>query len=166
MKSTSRRIGFATLIVGLFASVGSVVQAQGINVAPGGVASQSTSHPAGPAANGIDGNTGNFTHTNAGDPEPTWEVDLGSVYPIERIVLHNRDSCCQDRFRDLTIFILDDAGTEVYVSPLLNELDELFGPELIDFDLIAEEGDVVEGQIVRISRTPDPLLDAGNNYLR
>lgn len=128
---------------------------QGINVAPGGVATQSTNHPAGPAGNGIDGNLGNFTHTLPDDLEPTWEVDLGQLYNIERIVLHNRDSCCAERLRDIVVTILDDTLTEVYVSAILNEADELFSPEFIDLDIIFEEGDPIEGQIVRVSRIRD-----------
>ncbi len=67
----------------------------GINVAPTGKATQSSTDFAGPAEYAIDGNTdGDFlkksvTHT-AISTDPWWELDLGQETPIDRIVLWNR----------------------------------------------------------------------------
>ncbi len=130
------------------------LNAQAVNVALGGTASQTTSHPAGPPGNGIDGNLGNFTHTLPDDADPTWEVDLGQLYDIERVVAHNRDSCCGERLRDIVITILDDGGTAVYTSAILNEANGIPNPEFLEIDLVALEGGPITGQTVQVSRIP------------
>ena len=84
------------------------------NVAPLGVATQSTMGWGGVAPRAIDGNTdgvynnGSITHTAQGDPTPWWEVDLTQTYTLERIVLWNRtDVCCMDRLTNFRVSILD-----------------------------------------------------------
>ena len=81
--------GVILLLLVPFAGAG-----EAINVAPLGVATQSTTCFNDPAELAIDGDLGNFTHTCWDDPEPRWEVDLGDTYDIETIVIHNRTSCC------------------------------------------------------------------------
>jgi hypothetical protein len=126
------------------------------NVALSGAASQSTSHAAGPADRAIDGNTGNFSHTTTGDSNAWWEVTFPADEEIHEVVLHNRDSCCQVRFRDLTIEVRDAGGSVLYTSPLLNPENTLNGPESVEWNLAADNGEPVTGRIVRIRRTPDP----------
>ncbi len=52
-------------------------------------ASQSSQYGAYPAANALDGNLENFTHT-AGGPEDWWEMDLKEACTLTRLVVHNR----------------------------------------------------------------------------
>ncbi len=129
-----------------------------INVAPIGTATQSSDFGAGqfPASLGIDGNTGNFTHTAAGDTPATWQVDLGVALPIEEIILHNRDNCCGTRLRDITVQILDAAEAVQWESDLLNPENADGAPETIPLDIVALNGSAVTGSIVRVIRTPDP----------
>ena len=66
------------------------------NVAPSGQATQSSTAYKAPAKRAIDGNTSDkfgantITHTEENVDSPTWELDLGKAYPIDRVVLWNR----------------------------------------------------------------------------
>ena len=109
------------------------------NIAPLGTATESTEYPGYPATNAIDGNYANFTHTNVPDATPTWQVDLGKEYAIEKVILYNRTNCCPERLRDITVSILAaDGTTSNYVSALLNESNQLGGPLTIEIDLVLE----------------------------
>lgn len=55
----------------------------------------------------VDGNLNNFQHTLT-EPRPYWEVDLGSVQPIEEIGLWGRDDCCTDRTRNVHVLVSDE----------------------------------------------------------
>lgn len=86
----------------------------GVNIAPAGVASQSSTDHGGDAARAIDGNASGAwadngqTHT-AVESNPWWEIDLGKDQPIERIVIHNRQDGdeLRDRLADFTLALLD-----------------------------------------------------------
>ncbi len=85
----------------------------GRNLGPEGKATQSTTSYNAPASYGVDGNTdGNFdnksvTHTETAD-NPWWEVDLGSLQPIDQIVVWNRtDNNLQSRLKNFRVSILD-----------------------------------------------------------
>ena len=123
------------------------------NLALTGAASQSSTLTGFPAANAIDGNLGNFTHTESTDTSPWWQIDLGVDQPIFQIVLHNRDNAGPERLRDITVQILDQADNVLFTSTLLNEGNILGSPETITVDL---SGNPVNGRKVRVSRTPDP----------
>src|SRR5688572_11161763 len=62
-----------------------------VNVAVGKAAVQSTTGFGGEASRAVDGNTSGLygnnsvTHTADPDPAPSWEVDLGEEFGIERI---------------------------------------------------------------------------------
>jgi len=65
------------------------------------------------AGRAVDGNTdpvwhwdatNSLSHTLADNPS-WWEVDLGDVYRIGSVVLHNRESCCQSRLRDIPLVL-------------------------------------------------------------
>ena len=98
----------------------------GNNVALSGTASQrSTSVYDGwrqaVASRAIDNNTNGMfnghsvTHTdNPPDVGPWWEVDLGSTRQITKIVIWNRIDCCQHRFNNSTITILDAGRAPVW----------------------------------------------------
>ena len=73
------------------------VYSEGKNVARQGKASQSATAHGGDASKAIDGKkSGNFgdggqTHTPETGSNPWWEVDLGKEYPVESIVIYNRN---------------------------------------------------------------------------
>jgi hypothetical protein len=162
------------------------------NIATGKFAEQSSTNGVYAAALGVDGDLGNFTHTLAGNSglgPAIWEVDLGEVVAIEKVVLHNRDSCCGSRLRDIILSVHDWSFHEdlplidptigeitdvqfplwedaLFESDILNEENELgafpLGPDSIEVDL---EG--TEGRFVRVTRIPDRDLSGtggqGNN---
>jgi len=91
------------------------------NLALMGKASQSSTAYEGLAGLAIDGNTnGNYeeakstTHTEA-STDPWWEVDLGAIHPIDRVVVWNRtDNELQGRLADFKIVILDEHRQPVW----------------------------------------------------
>jgi hypothetical protein len=83
------------------------------NVAQGNAATQSSTFPgyatAG-AGSAVDGNTdGNFfdgSVTATGfDPNPWWQVDLGSTFTVNSITIWNRTDCCGSRLSDYWVFV-------------------------------------------------------------
>lgn len=117
----------------------------------------------------VNGNNGDFTHTLQSDTEPFWEVNFGENLQLQTVNLHNRESCCGSRLRDITIEVLNTAGQTVFTSPLLNPENSGFsypdGPPDILFDFAgANGGSPLFGQTVRVRRTGDPDLSgsAGN----
>jgi len=99
------------------------VYSGGQNVARRGRASQKNTAHGGDAARAIDGRTdgsygsGTQTHTEENTGRPYWEVDLGELVPIDRIVIFNRtEGGLGDRLNNFTLTILDDARTEVFKS--------------------------------------------------
>jgi putative heme-binding domain-containing protein len=97
------------------------VYSGGRNVARHGKATQKNTAYGGEAKRAIDGNTsdqygsGGQTHTEENTPDPWWEVDLGESYPIERIVVFNRDDGdLGKRLEGFTLRVLDSARIEVY----------------------------------------------------
>ncbi len=90
------------------------VFSNGVNIAPKGKASQSNTAHNAPASRAIDGNiSGSWnhntvTHTPEGGSHPAWELDLGGVYPIEKIVVWNRDEL-GNRLDSFRITATDDA---------------------------------------------------------
>ncbi|QNN24621.1 DUF1549 domain-containing protein [Planctomycetales bacterium ZRK34] len=84
------------------------------NIAPDGKATQSSTDYSGPAKLAIDNTTdGDYfnakstTHTKK-EKATWWEVDLGQMHPIDRIVIHNRtDGGLHKRLHDFRITVLD-----------------------------------------------------------
>ena len=113
----------------------------------------------------VNGNYTDFSHTLAGVNLPaTWEVDLGTNYGVERIVLWNRTSN-RSRLRDITVRVLNQSGTVTnFTSTLLNPENVLgggvlnLGPTKHPLNLTQLTGGLVFGGRVRITRTPDPDL--------
>jgi mono/diheme cytochrome c family protein len=95
------------------------VFAGGVNVAPKGKATQSSTDYEGPPGLAIDGNTNgdyhaskSVTHTRAED-NPWWQVDLGAPTPVERVVIWNRTDggdTIQRRIKGYRVRLLDEAG--------------------------------------------------------
>jgi Ca2+-binding RTX toxin-like protein len=136
------------------------VQSAASNIALGKPATQSSEYGGFPASNAVDGNTGNFTHTNSNDTAASWSVDLGANSNIDSIKLFNRGGgCCQYRFRDLTVEVRDASNSVVYTSPVLNPGDSLGGPAT----LTVSPG--VSGRYVKVSRASLPGGGDDNNVL-
>ncbi len=90
------------------------VYSDGRNIARQGKASQVNVDFGGEPSRGIDGNTdgdyskGGQTHTRENIPNPWWEVDLGSEFPIESIAVYNRtDGDFGNRLQGFTLKVLD-----------------------------------------------------------
>jgi uncharacterized repeat protein (TIGR01451 family) len=89
--------------------------AAGSNLAPGKLATQSSTlagYPTAGAAAAADGNTdgsffdGSVTATNL-DSNPWWQVDLGASATVNTIVVWNRTDCCGSRLNDYWVFVSD-----------------------------------------------------------
>lgn len=72
-----------------------------------------------PAANALDGNPATFTHT-LNFTNSYWMADLGAAYPIGRVEIVNRDSCCDARFGGLVLRIFDGASNSAASAILSN----------------------------------------------
>ncbi|MEX2553282.1 MAG: PVC-type heme-binding CxxCH protein, partial [Actinomycetota bacterium] len=97
------------------------VFSNGVNIAPGGSARQSSTSNGGAASRAIDGGTsgswgsGTQTHTNEGEDNPWWELDLGGENSIESIAVWNRtDGNLGQRLDGFTLTVLDGNRTEVF----------------------------------------------------
>ncbi len=110
----------------------------GVNVARGGSATQSSTGFGGVVSRAIDGNTdgdyqkNSVTHTNIED-NPWIEVDLGSPHRIDRIVLWNRTDGgkqISDRIRGLRLSLLDQNRESVWqqTSPEFPEPSQVYRP--------------------------------------
>jgi hypothetical protein len=77
-------------------------------------AQSSTMHPFS-AARAVDGNTdghfpnGSVTHTGI-DPQGWWQVDLGAVIDIGKVIIYNRTDCCGDRLANFDILLSNDGS--------------------------------------------------------
>lgn len=66
------------------------------------------------AAGACDGviNGGYGFHVASGQKDPWWQVDLGEIVTIDRIVIHNRtDGNCAPRTRNIRVLIMGSGGT-------------------------------------------------------
>ena len=89
------------------------------NLAPDGIASQSSTLFNAVAGRAIDRDTngewvgGSITHTS-NEANPFWQVALAETSDIEEIVLFNRiDNCCEERLTNFTVSILNN-GTTIF----------------------------------------------------
>lgn len=128
-----------------------------INTATTGTATQSSTLSIYTANLAIDGQNGNFTHTDGSAAAPWWQVTWTADRTIHTITLHNRADCCQSRLRDVTVEILAaDLTTVVWASALLNPENSLNGPAAMTVDVLAGNGGApVTGRAVRVRRTND-----------
>ncbi|XP_066271170.1 uncharacterized protein [Branchiostoma lanceolatum] len=85
---------------------------QGVNVALGKPAYQTSIRRGAAASRAVDGNTnaqwlaGSCTHTRP-ETNTRWWVDLGQSYMVNRVVIFNRQDCCADRLSPFNIHIGD-----------------------------------------------------------
>jgi hypothetical protein len=92
------------------------VYSGGRNIARLGKATQKNTSWGGDAARAIDGNkngvygVGGQTHTEENTLDPWWEVDLGGMHSLERIVVYNRtNNNCGKRLDGFNLRVLDAA---------------------------------------------------------
>ncbi|WP_397384793.1 PVC-type heme-binding CxxCH protein [Prosthecobacter sp.] len=110
------------------------VMSGGKNVVKGGKASQSTTTNGGVPERAFDGNKdpewgkGGQTHTKENQPNPWWEVDLGSSQAIDTIGLWSRRGF-SDRLGDFTLQLLDEARKPVF------EIKNVAGPDSMTIDV-------------------------------
>jgi putative membrane-bound dehydrogenase-like protein len=110
------------------------VMSGGKNVVKGGKASQSTTTNGGVPERAFDGNKspdwskGGQTHTKENQPNPWWEVDLGSSHVIDTIGLWSRQGF-SDRLGGFTLQLLDEARKPVF------EIKNIAGPESMTIDV-------------------------------
>ncbi len=147
-----------------FFTINNVTLPLGTNLGSAGIASmtysQSSEYLGGqfPAGNAADGNMGNFSHTDGGNPaNPWWKAAIGEPMLLQSVSLNNRgDGCCQERFRDLQVEVLDASGSPVWTSSVLNPGNSLVSPQNIFLDLQALNGGLpILGSQVRVSRIVD-----------
>lgn len=130
-----------------------------LNLARKGSTQQSTTGFGLTAQLAIDGNLGTFTHTDSNDNASTWQLNLGTLTEIKRIILRNRDTCCQSRLRDVTVNLLAPNGTTVlWSSGLLNPENILKSPQVLNLDFFELNLGTIEAQIIQVTRKPDPDL--------
>ena len=68
-----------------------------------------------PVKNFVDGRGDSFVHTSCSGV-PWIEVDLGKTTPIDKVVVWNRNDCCQSRVVGTVLSILDEDKAVVYLS--------------------------------------------------
>ena len=115
------------------------------NIAPKGVAKQSSMYTDAAAKRANDGNTeGNYaklsvSHTSGSDNDPWWEVDLKAASPVDRVVVWNRtDGNVRNRLDGFRVVLLDDKRQIVWKSDLTSapEKEKAFavsGPVAVGF---------------------------------
>jgi hyaluronoglucosaminidase len=73
------------------------------------------------AVNSVNGNLLDFSTTSGAEPQPWWQVDLGTSADIERVKIFNRLDCCGERVKDYYVLVSGQplAGTlaEALVTP-------------------------------------------------
>ncbi len=110
------------------------VMSGGKNVVKGGKATQSTTTNGGVPERAFDGNKdpewgkGGQTHTKENQPNPWWEVDLGSSHAIDTIGLWSRRGF-SDRLGGFTLQLLDEARKPVF------EIKNVAGPDSMTIDV-------------------------------
>lgn len=99
------------------------------NLAWGKAASQSSVHGGGIPSRAVDGNwdgnwsKGSVTHTQK-EPQPWWQVDLGSVQQVGTVVLYNRTDCCAERLSNFRLLVSEngeDWHVYAYPGPALSQ---------------------------------------------
>ncbi len=104
------------------------------------------------ASQAIDGNFSNFTHTLEACPDPWLTVTLPEATAFTTVVIYNRQECCGERLRDITVTVY--AGVEetdpLFTSELLNPDGVLGSPASLTVDFPSS----LVARKVKIRRTP------------
>lgn len=81
------------------------------------------------ASKGVDGSLKTFFHTEK-DSTPWWQVDLGRIYPLSEVIIYNRQDCCQERIRNLTVLLSNDSVNWVTAYDNVKDNDgKIFGSD-------------------------------------
>jgi hypothetical protein len=134
-----------------------------VNVAPEGMATQSSTLSPYVADRANDGDPDTFCHTRPGQTPARWELRLRAPSIVRIVTIRTRRSCCRDRSRDLNLVVLDAVGGAVQfdyaaiAGHLINPGNVMMGPDMLSVDLWEVAGKAIRGAVVRIERTPDPL---------
>jgi hypothetical protein len=123
------------LITTTLALMAPFAQAEQLDVAPLGTASQTSEWAGGlyPAALAIDGNPLTFSHTDASTPGNSWTLTLDHDYEIGRLEIAMRADCCGGRLTGSTVRLFDGEGDSVYNRQLTDP-----GPgQVVSFDVPA-----------------------------
>lgn len=92
------------------------VYSGGVNVATKATKTESSSQYSNfKPKNLIDGNMSNFAHTHGGGTN-WFKITLDKQYPIEKVMVYNRTSCCFARWASSFVKLLDDNGNEIVSS--------------------------------------------------
>ena len=129
------------------------------NVALEADATQSSTTLEAGADRAVDGDTngswgGNSVSHTSNELEPWWEVDLGSLYPINRIVIFNRtDGDLESRLSDFRVALLDEARKPVWqrriARPPDPKLQLHLSPVPVEFERSADVSGKASGGISR-----------------
>ncbi|MDB6155361.1 MAG: hypothetical protein JWL90_3814 [Chthoniobacteraceae bacterium] len=154
-KNLHRVVGSVPLVIAALFSIGTAAQATQVLVnsltLEGSVATQSSTLANYTADFAINGNPSDFTHTLASDPTPTWSLTLPSNQDFSYVRVINRESCCGERLRDITVSVFSDetATTQIFDSGLLNPDNVLGSPQKLDVPLSGS----LNGRVVKVART-------------
>ncbi|XP_063307054.1 pentraxin fusion protein-like [Pelobates fuscus] len=104
-----------------------------VNLAPSGVASQSSVFPLNPppdASTAIDGNfeTNYYKHPCAhtqGDRDPWWKLDLGKSVNIDSVFITNRQDCCQERLKGAQVKVGNSPDGNNPVCATINDVSKV-----------------------------------------
>ena len=138
-----------------------------LRLLPGKTASQTPSVGAPPGGgvpeNAFDGNTSTFTHTqsNNNTVDHVWQVDFGQDVSLENVTLTGRLTNT-NRFRDITVTVLDSGGGMVFDSGLLNPTTD---PLTIVASLFVDFAGPITGRTLVVTRTPDLSDTAGEGSI-
>ena len=107
----------------------------GKNVAPGGKATQSSTHGGAGAARAVDGNKhpdytkNGQTHTaNGGEKNPWWELDLGTAVAVEKVGIWNRTGF-EGRLNGFVLTLLDADRNVVFYAK------DITAPQAMEIDV-------------------------------
>ncbi|GIG62469.1 hypothetical protein Lfu02_68410 [Longispora fulva] len=94
------------------------------NLAPGGLATQSSTYPNHPATLANDevttGDSSILAHTNS-EPQPWWALDLRSKEPLTNVVVWNRTDCCTGRLANFYLLASDTPITSTDLTTARNQ---------------------------------------------
>lgn len=133
------------------------------NLAQGKASSQSSTANGGSAARAVDGNTngawrGNSVTHTSNNTNAWWQVNLGSSYALNSIILWNRTDCCASRLSNFYVFVSSSDMTGRSLNSLVNDSTvwryQVTGQAPAKLHILAN----VSGRYVRVQL-------AGTNYL-
>ncbi|MFP5247531.1 MAG: discoidin domain-containing protein, partial [Thermoanaerobaculia bacterium] len=128
-----------------------------VNVALNKTATQSSVEFGQEPWKAVDGDFTTINHT-ASNPQAWFEVDLGSVMPVENVVLRNRlDSCCIGRLNNYSIFLSETPFVSKDLTTTINQ------QNVFRYNWAGSTGDTVTFTMNRPARYVRLQLHGTNN---